>query len=485
MSTIIPRPGRVRGAGRRGGRASVALVAGLSLSLILGLPGSAAAAPGDLDSTFSGDGKITINVANAEFNSDVLVQADGKIVTLGSGSNFEEPNDFILVRHNADGTLDTTFGDGDGVLFTDFDSGSQDDALALVQDGDGKLVVVGSTAAVTGTDLPQVAMARYNTNGSLDTTFGGDGKVVTDFGQTERSVANTVIMGTDGRIIIGGSLGGNAMVAAFTPTGNPEAPWGDDNSGKTVFTYAGGNSAIYDLTPSGGDAYLAAGRSPAGFGLMRFFQEFGGTDTTFGDNGKVATPFGNEIRSVEQVVGGFVAAGSSGDGTGSRFAVARYDGDGNLDTAFGGGDGTVTTAFGANSAIAHDMATQADGKIVVVGGAALDFALARYNTDGSLDTTFSGDGLVTTDFSTFFDEAYAVALQSDGKIVVSGQDGDDQAVARYRIDNTPPPATVDLAVTKTGPATVSLGDSATYTIRVTNNSTTTTATAVSISDTLT
>ncbi|HEY9369462.1 calcium-binding protein, partial [Streptomyces sp.] len=483
MSTIVPSPGGVRGRTRRGRLGAAAFVA--AMSLVLGLPGVAAAAPGDLDPSFSNDGKVTVDVANAEGNSDVLVQADGKIVTLGSGSDFEQPYDFILVRHNADGSRDTTFGGGDGVVFTDFGTGSQDDARALVQDSDGKLVVVGGSTA-TPSDLPQVALARYNTDGSLDTAFSGDGKLVTGLGETAASIANTVIFGTDGRIIIGGALGGNAMVAAFTPAGVPESPWGDDGSGKTVFTYAGGNSAIYDLTPAGGEAYLAAGSSPSGFGLMRFFQEFGGTDVSFGDNGKVATPFGNEIVSVEQVVGGFVAAGSSGSGTGSRFAVARYDGDGNLDPAFGGGDGTVTTAFGANSAIAHDMALQEDGKIVVVGGAALDFALARYNADGSLDTAFNGDGLVTTDISTFFDEAYAVALQSDGKIVVSGQDGDNQAVLRYLIDaGPPPPPTVDVSVTKTGPATVSLGDTATYTIRVTNNSTTNTATAVSISDTLT
>ncbi|MFF9011412.1 calcium-binding protein [Streptomyces sp. NPDC014870] len=483
MSTTMADVGAVRRGSLRGGRARAALVAGLALSLALSLPGVATAVPGDLDPGFSGDGKVTVDVANAEFNSDVLVQADGKIVTLGSGSDFEQPYDFVLVRHNADGSRDTTFGGGDGVVFTDFDAGSHDEARALMQDSTGGLLVVGSSGPAD-TFVPQVAMARYTLDGSLDTTFSGDGKLVTGLGSTASSVANTVINGTDGRIIIGGALGGNAMVAAFTSAGTPEAPWGDDGSGKTVFTYAGGGSAIYDLTPAGGEAYLAAGSSPAGFGLMRFFQEFGGTDASFGDNGKVATAFGNEIRSVEQVPGGFVAAGSSGSGTGSRFAVARYDEDGNLSPAFGGGTGTVTTAFGASSAVGHDMVLQEDGKIVVVGGASLDLAVARYNTDGSLDTTFHGDGLVTTDISTFFDEAYAVALQSDGKIVVSGQDGDNQAVVRYRIDDTPPPPTVDISVTKTGPATVSLGDTVTYTIRVTNHSTTTTA-GVSVSDTLT
>ncbi|MEU8530963.1 calcium-binding protein, partial [Streptomyces sp. NPDC048629] len=453
-----------------------------SMALVLSLPGVATAAPGDLDPSFGGDGVVNIAVAPSEFNEDVLVQPDGKILTLSSGEDPEIPSDFYLLRRNADGSPDTTFGNG-GVVVTDF-GGSADEARGMGLIG-GKIVAVGTRQADSG-DAPQIAAARYNMDGSLDTSFGGDGTVLTRLGGTVPTSANVVLSGNDGGILVGGVYGGNAMVASITAAGVPEAGFGEDGSGKTVFTFAGGESAINDMTFIGGEQILAVGSSPAGFGLMRFYQVAGGPDPTFGDNGKVASPFGNAAQSVA-VHGAdrYVVAGSSGSGAGSEFAVARYDFDGNFDTTFDG-DGRVTTGFGGSGAVGNDMAVQADGKIVVAGGGNGDVAVARYNTNGSLDTTFGGDGRVTTDLGRIFDEAHAVALQSDGKIVVSGSNFDDQALVRYLVDaGPPPPPSVDVSVTKTGPATVSLGDSATYTIRVTNNSTTTTATAVSISDTLT
>ncbi|MFG2642096.1 calcium-binding protein [Streptomyces sp. NPDC048370] len=466
---------------RRAGRIAAAAGAA-ALALVITLPGAATAAPGDLDPTFSGDGKVITDTSAVEDNRDVAVQADGKIVTLGSGFNFDGPNDFVLVRYNADGSLDTTFGGGDGIVVTDFGDFTNDEAHALTLEGPG-IVVVGSSDTADGSPS-QLAVARYTADGSLDTTFDGDGKVLTGFGGTVPTVGHAVMMGLDDNILIGGSYGGDAMVTRLTPAGSLDI-FGEDNSGKAVFPFEGGDSAIHALSVYGGGTIIAAGSSPVGFGLVRLGMEFGGRDATFGDNGQVATPFGVSVRGVELVSGGkIVAAGSHGTGVNSEFAVARYDGNGDLDPTFGG-DGTVTTGFGTNGAAGNDMALQDDEKIVVAGDATGDFALARFTTDGSLDTDFGGDGRVTTDFEGNWDEGRAVALQSDGRIVVSGNASDNHGVARYSISGTPPPPTVDVSVTKTGPATVSIGDQATYTIRVTNRSTTTDATAVSISDTLT
>ncbi|MGW6568131.1 calcium-binding protein [Streptomyces sp. NPDC054975] len=467
----------------RRARRAVAAVGAAALALVVGLPGVATAAPGDLDLTFSGDGKVITDVAAVEYAQDVVVQPDGKIVTLGMGFNFDGPNDFVLVRYNANGSLDTTFGGGDGIVFTDFGEFTNDEAHALTLTGSGKIVAVGRTDTPDG--WPQLAAARYNTDGSLDSTFDGDGKVATTFGETVPTVGYAVLMGTDDNILIGGAYGGDAMVTRLTPSGSLDT-FGDDNSGKAVFPFEGGNSAIHSLAVYGGETIIAAGSSPAGFGLVRLYMEYGGRDATFGDNGQVATPFGVSAEGVALAAGGkIVAAGTHGDGVGAQFAVARYDGNGNLDPTFGG-DGTVTTGFGGNGAAGHDMALQDDDKIVVAGAANGDFALARFDTDGSLDTGFGGgDGRVTTDFEGNWDEGWAVDLQSDGKIVVAGNGSDNHAVARYSVSGTPPPPTVDLSVTKTGPATISIGDQATYTVRVTNRSTTTAATGVSVSDTLT
>ncbi|MFD0508614.1 hypothetical protein ACFQ0G_49030 [Streptomyces chiangmaiensis] len=216
---------------------------------------------------------------------------------------------------------------------------------------------------------------------------------------------------------------------------------------------------------------------------MARYNSNGSLDTSFDGDGRVTTAFDGEdaARGVAvQPDGKIVAAGYAA----FDFALARYNTDGSLDGGFGGGDGKVTSDSGQFER-AYDMALQPDGRIVAVGGVAGDFGLARYNSDGSPDVTFGVGGRVTTDIETFFDEAHGVVLQPDGKIVVAGNGSDNHAVARYQDGTgTPPPADV-VAVTKTGPATVSIGDQASYTLRVRNPSASTAATGVTLSDTLT
>jgi uncharacterized delta-60 repeat protein len=140
----------------------------------------------------------------------------------------------------------------------------------------------------------------------------------------------------------------------------------------------------------------------------------------------------------------------------------RYNADGSLDTGFGGGDGIVTTSISAGDDKAHGLALQADGKIIVVGetsGNGKDFAVLRYNADGSLDTLFGGgDGIVTTDFAGgSFDVAYRVVVQADGRIVVGGASGSgttDFAVARYLADGS-----LDTSFSGDGKQTVDLAGS--------------------------
>jgi uncharacterized delta-60 repeat protein/uncharacterized repeat protein (TIGR01451 family) len=166
--------------------------------------------------------------------------------------------------------------------------------------------------------------------------------------------------------------------------------------------------------------------------------------------------------------GRIVAAGR----VSADFALARYNTDGSLDTTFSG-DGKVTTDFAGSADFAWGVAIQANGKIVAAGAMVVsgnrDFALARYNADGSLDTTFSGDGKVTTDFAGPFDEARGVAIQANGRIVAAGvtnvSGNNDFALARYLVD-----AVADLSITKTGPAgRVPTGRNMTYTLTVTNH----------------
>jgi uncharacterized delta-60 repeat protein len=231
-------------------------------------------------------------------------------------------NDFVVARYNANGTLDTSFS-GDGKQTTKLGV-----TTGVAIQGDGKIIAVGSG----GPDSDDFALARYNPNGSLDTSFSGDGKQLTDFGGLD--AANAVAL-QGGKIVLAGS-------------------------------------------------------------------------------------------------------GSLGGTGGDDFALARYKPNGSLDATFSG-DGKQTTDFGSADA-ANAVALQADGKIVAAGRGAGegDFALARYRANGSLDTTFSADGQQTTNFGfpTQIGGASGVALQGDGKIVAVGvgtgaSQTDDFALARY------------------------------------------------------
>ncbi|MFD7443579.1 calcium-binding protein [Streptomyces sp. NPDC059909] len=455
-----------------------------ALALALALPGTALADPGDLDPAFGGDGKVVTDVANVEDSQDVALQLDGKIVTIGSGFDFDGPNDFVLVRYNTDGSLDTGFGGGDGIVFADLDGGSNDEGQAVAVQPDGKIVAVGRSDTVDGTRA-RLAVARFDSEGNPDGSFGDGGKVITDFGTGTSGYARAVALQSDGRIVAAGLADGDFLVARYTANGSPDTGFGNGGTARTAF--AEGGASVHDVALQSDGRIVAAGQvgytSPdfvSDFALARYNSD-GSPDTGFGGDGTVTTAFDGEdaARGVAvQSDGRIVAAGYAA----YDFALARYNSDGSPDISFGG-DGTVTTDSGQFER-AYDMALQPDGRIVAIGGIQQDFALARYNTDGSLDAGFGAGGRVTTDFETFYDEAHAVAVQPDGKIVVSGNGSDNHAVARYEVSSTPPPAVVDLAVTKTGPATVSIGDQASYTVTV-HNTSATAATGVTLADTLT
>lgn len=466
---------------RRSGRIGAVTAAGLAL--VLSLPGVATAAPGDLDPTFSGDGKVVTDVTGWETVSGTVVQPDGKIVTIGDGYFDETSGDFVLVRYNADGSLDTTF-DGDGIVTTDFDINNEE-ARALALQSDGKIIAVGGSTSISGNGA--WATVRYNTDGSLDTSFGDGGRVVTEIDVDAIETAMAVAVQPNGAIVIGGESIGNWTLARLTPTGGLDTSF--DGDGKLQTDFGGGCcQGVSDLALQSDGRIVAAGYSTNGFTLARYNTN-GSLDTGFDGDGKVTTGFGTGARGVAlQSDGKIVTAGTAGN----SFALARFTAGGAPDPTFDG-DGRVTTSFGPGNAGAADVALQSDGRIVAAGSYDGEFALTRYNTSGSLDPGFSGDGRLTTDFGGVSEQATSVALQADGKILAGGVAGEvnslsaNRAVARYLGGGgiEPPPTTVDLSVTKAGTTTVSIGDQATYSVTVTNTSTTTTATGVTLTDTLT
>jgi uncharacterized delta-60 repeat protein len=406
----------------------------------------ALAAPGALDPTFSGDGKLTTNFTSThDGGSGVAIQADGKIVVAGQAGGYPARSRFALARYRGGGTLDPTFG-GDGKVTTRF-AGSGFAADLAVQ-ADGKIVVVGKAN-------DKFALARYNRNGTLDSTFNGDGKATTTFLPLDTAGAASVAVQADGKIVVAGSAwceettgtcpaeeeSGEFAVARYDEDGTLDPSFGED--GRVTTDIKGSDDGAAVALQADGKIVVAGGvgqglSSGGEFGLARY-QADGTLDSTFGDGGKVTTNFGfssgdNDAAYdlVIQANGKIVAAGRGA----ARFALARYNADGTPDATFSS-DGKVMTSFTARPEVAFGVAIQATGKIVAAGMAAGRFALARYKPDGTLDATFSGDGKVMTNFTAYRDQASEVALQANGKIVLAGwagAGGSDPrfALARYR-----------------------------------------------------
>src|SRR6185295_1528746 len=460
---------RERMSARRPLRSVVGMVAAVIAALLVAavLSAGAQAAPGDLDPTFSGDGKQTTDFLFGGISDATATvrQPDGKIVAVGSvfrrSSGDSSIYDFALARYNPNGTLDTSFS-GDGRQTTDF-AGIDDGATGVALQSDGKLVVVGRTGfgSPFGNSF-DFALARYNTNGTLDTSFSGDGKQTASFGESD--VAKGVAVQGDGKIVaVGFSCNGNPdttcdfALARFNTNGSFDTSFSGD--GKQTADL--GDIDIADATRVQGDGKIVAvgnvSQLPGGttdFALARFNSN-GSLDTSFSGDGKQTTDFGSSSDRAHGVAiqadGKIVAAGQSVSGLGD-FALARYNPNGSLDTSFSG-DGKQTTDFGG-SEMASGVKLQGDGKIVAVGGDDDDFALARYNANGSLDTTFSGDGKQTTDFGGS-DGARAVALQPDGKILavgIAGGNGSSFALARYN-----PNGSLDTSFSGDGKQTTNFG----------------------------
>jgi uncharacterized delta-60 repeat protein/uncharacterized repeat protein (TIGR01451 family) len=460
-----------------------------ALVVVLVTPVNVSAAPGDLDPTFGTGGKVTTDFAG-QFDQAfaMAIQGDGKIVAGGRAANPARGSDpdFALARYNLGGSLDTAFGTG-GKVVTDFNLGPDVVASVAIQ-ADGKIVAAGIVApGHTGTEF---GLARYNPDGTLDPTFGTGGRVVTDF-QGSNDGALAVAIQTDGRIVAAGAatIGPrfDFALARYNPDGTLDPTFGTGGKVATNFSGLNCNDQASGLVVQSDGMIVAAGvGTPADGNLCASFTDFalarytpnGNLDPSFGPGGTVVTDFATKDDGASDVAlqadGRIVAAGVAdtrppGGSPEDDFALARYNPDGTLDPTFGTG-GKVLTGFGSSGDAASSVAIQADDRIVAAGVAVVsgsfDFALARYNPDGTLDPAFGSDGKVTTDSS--FEFASAVAIQAEGRIVAAGATGGGQladfALARY-LDG----ARVDLTVAKAdSPDPVQVGMPLTYTVTVGN-----------------
>ena len=367
-----------------------------------------------------------------------LIQPDGNLVVAGFSYNGTN-EDFALVRYATDFSLDPTFGVG-GIVTTAIGPGDEDiQAMALQPDG--KIIAVGRTLNGGFDDF---AVARYLPSGALDPTFGVGGIAITSVGPGDDSARDVAIQ-FDGKIVVTGHSSTNDFVAVrYNPDGTPDASFGVAGIATVPLPSIDRTRAI---TIQSDGRIVLAGRVQTGdrdFALMRLLPD-GSPDVSFDADGIVTTGFGvgsdDVVHDVALQPDGRIVVVGSTDASGSTdFAAVRYNPDGSLDTSFDT-DGVVTTDLGGGIDVAHSLALQPDGKVVLGGftrtGTA-EFALVRYLPDGRLDPSFDDDGIVRTSIGASDALAEAVVLRPDGRLLLAGYSGapSDFTVAPYLADGS-------------------------------------------------
>ena len=396
-------------------------------------PRHPATGAGDLDPSFGTGGIVTTTVSSSnDAAGGVVIQSDGKVVVAGYGAQLL--SDFVVIRYTADGSLDPSFG-GTGIVATSLSS-SQDNATDVAVQEDGKLVVVGSTLVSTTNDI---AVVRYNPDGALDTTFGGDGIVTTGLGRSSSEIGNAVQVQADGKILVAGwtaaSNDSDFVVVRYNPTGTLDTSFSGDGIARASVSQADTGTDVA-IDPNGKVVVVGTITDPVSgidFAAVRYNSD-GTLDTTFSGDGVVTTPIGSAGKSdwayavQAQPDGKVLVAGQSYAATGDAdFTLVRYESNGSLDTSFGG-DGIVLANIGnpASEDHAYDVLLQSDDRIIAVGDATgasgvPDFAAARFDPGGSLDPSFSGDGMVIVPIGLNSDSALGAALQPNGRVVLAGQ----------------------------------------------------------------
>jgi uncharacterized delta-60 repeat protein len=330
------------------------------------------AAPADYDVTFGANGKSVTQVGNGNsFIIDAALQPDGKIVAVGAVAL--NGSDFAVVRYNADGTLDTSFGTG-GKVVTSVAQWN-DQALSVTLMGDGRIIAAGFSE--DGSGVKRFAVVRCNPNGAVDASFGTDGKITLDVG-TGSEGAVKVLLQTDGKIVLVGSA----------------------------------------VTGSTGTDFIIA-RVNAN----------GSLDNSFDGDGKVVTSISVTDRARSAVLqpdGKLIVAGYADDAdSNSRFAAVRYNPNGARDNSFGS-FGVVTAQFGQSfEDAAGAVAVQPDGKIILAGTTRTgfenyDIALTRLMPSGGADQSFGTNGKVILPVSNKDDSVNDLILQPNGRILLAG-----------------------------------------------------------------
>ncbi len=412
----------------------------LTFGLLVAAANCAYAAAGDLDPSFGAGGQVETNFGHVVIPSAALLQPDGNIVVAaGFNATPIAAEAMALVRYLADGSLDPSFGNGgvsEFAAFTDFVN--IPNALALQSDG--KILVAGETRNAMG-GIDEFVVARFNPDGTVDSSFGNAGVVATSFGPI-RSSADAILLQPDGQILVSGILvlGGartptRTVLARYNPDGSLDTSFGASG---TVVVIAIGDANQLALDSNG--RILTINAVIVGNQRVIQFNPDGSVNSPIAVGTIVATSNGSGIQADTNfvVVGSQATIGRRGD---FEVVVDRVTPNDTPDPSFN----RAMFDFGAESDTVDEgraVAIQSNGQIIVGGDSnsgitrfGSTFGLARLNPDGSLDDSFANGGTVTTEFQGA-DSVRALLIQPDGNIIAVGsvRDGSgriDIALARY------------------------------------------------------
>ncbi|HEV7643273.1 MAG TPA: hypothetical protein VGO50_04955 [Pyrinomonadaceae bacterium] len=398
--------------------------------LVIGFISAGVFAQPELDATFGSGGRSVVVSNFLAYADDIAIQPDNKIILASSCRTMDSPLvPFCLARMNEDGTMDSTFKGGVpntsfGGVFTSFAPMGSGSARGIALQGDGKVIAVGSgPGAGSGQD---VALIRYNADGSLDPSFGTGGIVFTLItGVDDR--AEKIVLQPDGKILIVGTAGSMQFVARYLSDGTLDTSFG--TGGMSTIPVAVGSSIA--LQPDG--KIVAGGAGGVGYLLIRLNSD-GTPDTTWDGDGILSVPasgnLGLGFRSIGLQLDGRVVALGHGN------IIYRFNADGSLDTSFDG-DGSRQALNGTDK-VPYSLMVSASGKITVIGTGIppacsfgfpcptpdLRYFTARYKQDGSLDTSFSGDGYLEIDVGVIISAGYnggrTIAVDPIGRVVFAG-----------------------------------------------------------------
>lgn len=419
---------------------------------------------GMLDTAFGDEGIVITDIDRSDYISDMVIQTDQKLLVagnIGGELGIGGLNDIVVIRYLPDGSFDQDFGIGGamhvypGEDFQFFSCG----AMAL--QADGRIILAGNVSYVseiTFEYVEDIVLVRLNTNGFIDSTFGNEGIVITDFGGDMEN-AHCLLVQVDGKIIVAGTsqeespLGSGFIITRYESNGAKDVSFGEEGFVKTFIQK---NSIPYSgaIQPDG-KIILAGVTSNSfltgDFAMVRYLEN-GTMDNSFGSGGIVQTDLqSNNFNNIPLTIvldpDGKITLGGYADLTSiphmSHMGIVRYTTDGNLDESFGN-NGIFELALGTKSHVTS-MARQPNGKYLLSGSSNIidsteTWLLARLDHQGKLDSTFGNQGFITTDLEGEIEFGTKVLIQNDSRILVAGFNNGgpntyrDFVVARYFAD---------------------------------------------------